>query len=33
MHSEVVYSSYGDFMQGFPLGRSAREHFLKLLGL
>ena len=29
---ETVYSSCGDFMQGFLLGRSAREHFLKLLG-
>ena len=29
---EAVYSSRGDFMQGFCLGRSAREHFLKLLG-
>ena len=29
---EMVYSSCGDFMQGFLLGRSAREHFLKLLG-
>ena len=29
---EAVYSSHGDFMQGFCLGRSAREHFLKLLG-
>ena len=31
-HLEVVFSSQGDFMQGFRLGRSAREHFLKLLG-
>ena len=31
-HLEAVYSSHGDFMQGFRLGRSAREHFLKLLG-
>ena len=31
-HLEAVYSSRGDFMQGFRLGRSAREHFLKLLG-
>ena len=31
-HLEVVYSSRGDFMQGFRLGRLAREHFLKLLG-
>ena len=29
---EAVYSSCGDFMQGFHLGRSARKHFLKLLG-
>ena len=32
MHLEVVYNSCGDFMQGFPLSLSAREHFLKLLG-
>ena len=31
-HLEAVYSSQGDFMQGFHLGRFAREHFLKLLG-
>ena len=31
-HLEAIYSSHGDFMQGFCLGRSAREHFLKLLG-
>ncbi|XP_050249028.1 flocculation protein FLO11-like [Quercus robur] len=31
-HLKAVYSSHGDFMQGFRLGRSAREHFLKLLG-
>ena len=31
-HLKVVYSSCGDFMQGFRLGRFAREHFLKLLG-
>ncbi|KAK9999044.1 hypothetical protein SO802_018647 [Lithocarpus litseifolius] len=31
-HLEVVYSSRGDFMQGFCLGRFAREHFLKMLG-
>ena len=31
-HLEAVFSSRGDFMQGFCLGRSAREHFLKLLG-
>ena len=29
---EAVYSSHGDFMQGFFLGRSTREHFLKMLG-
>ena len=29
---EVVYTSRGDFMQGFPFGQSMREHFLKLLG-
>ena len=32
VHLEVVYNSCGDFMQGFPLSLSAREHFLKLLG-
>ena len=31
-HLVMVYSSRGDFMQGFHLGRSAREHFLKMLG-
>ena len=31
-HLEVVFSNRGDFMQGFHLGCSAREHFLKLLG-
>ena len=31
-HLEAVYSSRGDFMQGFRLGRSTREHFLKMLG-
>ena len=31
-HLEVVYSSRGDFMQGFLLGRSSKEHFLELLG-
>ena len=31
-HLEAVFSSRGDFMQGFCLGRSAKEHFLKLLG-
>ena len=31
-HLEVVYSSRGDFMQGFHVGCFAREHFLKLLG-
>ena len=28
----TIYSSHGDFMQGFCLGRSAREHFLRMLG-
>ena len=28
----MVHSNRGDFMQGFRLGRSAREHFLKMLG-
>ena len=31
-HLEAVYSSCSDFMQGFHLGRSAREYLLKLLG-
>jgi len=31
-HWEAIYSSRGDFMQGFHLSHSAREHFLKLLG-
>ena len=31
-HLEAVFNSQGNFMQGFRLGRSAREHFLKLLG-
>ena len=31
-HLVMVYSSRGDFMQGFRLGRFAREHFLKMLG-
>ena len=31
-HLEGVYTSRGDFMQGFRLGRSVREHFLKMLG-
>ena len=31
-HLEAVFSSREDFMQGFRLGRSTREHFLKLLG-
>ena len=30
-HLEAVYCSHGDFLHRFPLGRSAREHFLKLL--
>ena len=28
----MIYSNHGNFMQGFRLGRSAREHFLKMLG-
>ena len=28
----MVHSSFGDFMQGFRLGRSVREQFLKMLG-
>ena len=31
-HLVAVYSSRGNFMQGFRLSRSAREHFLKMLG-
>ena len=31
-HLVAVYSNRGDFMQGFRLGRSAREYFLKMLG-
>ena len=31
-HLVVVYSCHGDFMQGFHLGCSDREHFLKMLG-
>ena len=29
-HLVMIYSSHGNFMQGFRLGRSAREHFLKI---
>ena len=31
-HLVTIYSSRGDFMQRFCLGRSAREHFLRMLG-
>ena len=31
-HLVMVHSNHGDFMQGFHLGRSAREHFLRMLG-
>ena len=31
-HLVMIYSSRGNFMQEFRLGRSAREHFLKMLG-
>ena len=31
-HLKAVFSSRGEFMQGFRLGHSAREHILKLLG-
>ena len=31
-HLKAVFSSRGDFIQGFCLGYFAREHFLKLLG-
>ena len=30
-HLVMIYSSRDDFMQEFRLGRSAREHFLKML--
>ena len=30
-HLVMVHSNRGDFMQGFRLGHSAREHFLKML--
>ena len=28
----MIYNSCGNFMQAFRLGRSAKEHFLKMLG-
>ena len=31
-HLEAIYSSCGNFMQGFLLSHSVREHFLKLMG-
>ena len=31
-HLMMVHSNRGDFMQGFRLGRFAREHFLRMLG-
>jgi len=31
-HLVMIYSSRGNFMQEFCLGRSTREHFLKMLG-
>ena len=31
-HLVMIYSSRGDFMEGFRLGCSARKHFLKMLG-
>ena len=31
-HLVMIYSSHGNFMQEFRLGRFAREHFLKMLG-
>ena len=31
-HLVMIYNNRGDFMQGFRLGRSAREHFLRMLG-
>ena len=31
-HLVIIHRNRGDFMQGFHLGRSAREHFLRILG-
>ena len=31
-HLVMIYNSRGNFMQEFRLGRSLREHFLKMLG-
>ena len=31
-HLMMVHSNHGDFMQGFRLSRSARKHFLRMLG-
>ena len=31
-HLVMIYNSRGNFMQEFHLGRSVREHFLKMLG-
>ena len=31
-HLVTIYSNRGDFMQGFCLGHSARDHFLRMLG-
>ena len=31
-HLVMIHSNRGDFMQGFRLGCSAREHFLRMLG-
>ena len=31
-HLVMIYNSRGNFMQEFRLGRSPREHFLKMLG-
>ena len=31
-HLEAVFNSRKDFVQGFRLGHSFKEHFLKLLG-
>ena len=31
-HLVMIYSSCGNFMQEFRIGRSAREHLLKMLG-
>ena len=32
-HLVMIYSSHGNFMREFLLGRSVREHFLKNVGV